>query len=320
MDSDHQNKEEDSDDYDIVSREGSIRDFVSIECGIDYSILKEVPRVAISEIIALQVPPEFGGFSSLQLAVKLGKGGSELVVLKVLKEPSKMLLQRAINFEIEPLLLAQTDYVAKLYGILEEPNGRTSMVFEYANGGSLKSYISRKAKGELLSVPETLDMFLQVARGVEEVHRIGFVHLDIGAKNILVFRCDLFNAIRTKIADFGISKRAGQLVNVLPINTAAPEVKNCRVADYKNDIFSLGITFAEIVSPEAVEKAFSDNNSIDFASGQRIQLPVDTDIRIQSTIEECWKFDPNLRPSAKEVVLTLEKMINRGIYCKLNCK
>jgi serine/threonine protein kinase len=57
-----------------------------------------------------------------------------------------------------------------------------------------------------LSEKEKLTIIMQMAKGVEQLHRIHVVHRDIKVDNFL-YKKDVPGRIRIKIADFGMSSR-----------------------------------------------------------------------------------------------------------------
>ena len=72
-------------------------------------------------------------------------------------------------------------------------------MFEYANGGSLDSYL--KNKKPRLTVYVQWLYCQQILSGLAFLHERRLLHRDIAARNILVFNQEL-----VKLADFGLSK------------------------------------------------------------------------------------------------------------------
>ena len=84
----------------------------------------------------------------------------------------------------------------------------TSLVLEYAQGGELFEYVNKRKQ---LSELEAIDGLNQIAKGINFIHRAGYVHRDLKPENILLFgheeRQDNFV---WKISDFDFAKELGK--------------------------------------------------------------------------------------------------------------
>jgi serine/threonine protein kinase len=76
-----------------------------------------------------------------------------------------------------------------------------SLILEYANIGTLRSYI-RTSKS--ISEAQKLNIILDICRGVACLHKSGIIHGDIKMENILMAK-DAEGNIISKLADFGSS-------------------------------------------------------------------------------------------------------------------
>ncbi|KAL0488749.1 hypothetical protein AKO1_015830 [Acrasis kona] len=112
------------------------------------------------------------------------------------------------------------------------------IVFEYAKGGDLLSFIENQNK---LSEDVAKRYFVQIVRGLSLLHNSGICHRDLKPENILLYE----NTI--KITDFGFCgmfKKNNPMFNSLcgTENYVAPEVLE-QEAEYdgiKSDVWSLG--------------------------------------------------------------------------------
>ncbi len=117
------------------------------------------------------------------------------------------------------------------------------IVMEYIEGQPL----SRLVSAEKLSLPEILDLAIQVGEGLQAAHEKGVVHRDIKPENVLVT-----SKHHAKITDFGLAKWKGASTLTQTgarMGTAyymSPEQVEGKKVDYRTDIFSFGIVLYEL--------------------------------------------------------------------------
>ena len=120
------------------------------------------------------------------------------------------------------------------------------LVMEYADGGTL----TKRVNNALLTVDEAIDVFLQVADGLEHAHEAGILHRDLKPSNIM-FGSQEGGAAAAKLLDFGIAKfthdssvssesltQTGDVIGT-PL-FMSPEQCCGREVDARSDIYSLG--------------------------------------------------------------------------------
>ncbi len=134
--------------------------------------------------------------------------------------------------------------VVKTYDFGLAPKGEHFIVMEFVDGLSLT--YARQAKG--LDLLAKVDLLAQAAEGIAAVHRAGFIHRDIGPKNLLVDRDN-----HLKIIDFGLAvpntpafQRPGNRTGTLPY--MAPELIRREPTDHQLDVFSFGGTALEFLT------------------------------------------------------------------------
>jgi serine/threonine-protein kinase len=193
----------------------------------------------------------------------LGKGGmgvvyrardtqlDEVVALKVLRpeiiKDDPTILER---FKAETKLARRITHrnVLRTHDI-GDANGTPFISMEYLEGVTLKDLIQNKGA---LPVGVGLRIAKQACQGLDAAHRQGVVHRDIKPHNMLI----LPETGELKIMDFGIARvsemKAGQgglttdgTVMGTP-DYMPPEQAQGKPADFRSDIYSLGVVFFEV--------------------------------------------------------------------------
>ena len=125
-----------------------------------------------------------------------------------------------------------------------DEDGIHYIVMELVEGIVLKKYIEKKGK---LNVREATSILIQVAQGIECAHNHHIIHRDIKPQNIIISKEG-----KVKVADFGIARAATS--NTISssamgsVHYISPEQARGGYSDEKSDIYSLGITFYEMVT------------------------------------------------------------------------
>jgi serine/threonine-protein kinase len=130
---------------------------------------------------------------------------------------------------------------------LDEVNARPFLLMEYVDGESL--YTRIKAGGALPPA-KALRILRDVALALGHAHAAGLVHCDVKPANILLTR-----AGQPKVTDFGLSQALNRgdrnpLADMI-VGTPAylsPEQAQARRPDERSDLYSLGITFYEMLT------------------------------------------------------------------------
>jgi serine/threonine protein kinase/tetratricopeptide (TPR) repeat protein len=178
------------------------------------------------------------------------------VALKVIK-PGMDSKQVVARFEAERQALAMMDHpnIAHVNDGGTTGSGRPYFVMELVRGIPITDYCDR----ERLSIPERLELFVQVCRAVQHAHQKGIIHRDLKPSNILVTVID--GAAVPKVIDFGVAKATGASLTERTIYTAfqqfvgtpmymSPEQADLSGVDVdtRSDIYSLGVVLYELLT------------------------------------------------------------------------
>ncbi|OQR82190.1 kinase [Thraustotheca clavata] len=203
--------------------------------------------------------------------------------------------------EINIMKSCPSPYIIGLLGVVSEESINPKMILTLMDKGSLKENINNLQ----ISAYEVLKV---VAHALEDLHQCGIMHRDINPKNI--FLCST-NYI--KVGDLGISRDYNALMT-LGVGTLiymAPEVlKSEGSYDYAADIYSLGAVLFEMVTAQT---PFAGKNVMPIirgvSSGElRLTLPKGNTHWLDALATACLQYNPQDRPSAKQVVEFLHKI------------
>jgi histidine kinase len=132
----------------------------------------------------------------------------------------------------------------------ERIKNRHAIIMEYIPGISL----SEKLTDGFLDLKDFLEYAIKIATIIGEVHKVGIIHKDINSQNIIIDE----SSGEVFLIDFGISttldlknnrlenpeKLEGSLLYISPEQTGRMN----RMVDYRTDLYSLGITFYEMLT------------------------------------------------------------------------
>jgi serine/threonine protein kinase len=216
---------------------------------------------------APQVPFGLAGIASARMigryaVVKsLGRGGmgevykaadsenNRHVAIKTIESESQQDADMLSRFEHEARAAMALDHpnVAKIYGMEYDSRGQPFIVMEFIEGEPLDHYARG---GTELPFSRSVDLIIQAARGLESAHRRSIIHRDIKPSNLLVT-----GDFKIKIIDFGLAKslwdRTFLTATGMVVGTPryiSPEQAMGRPVDHRSDIYSLGVTFYELVT------------------------------------------------------------------------
>ena len=193
---------------------------------------------------------------------ELGRGGMGVVYLATdtvlhrevaLKELPLHLGGRsdlAERFRLEGRVLARLAHpsIVQVYDLIED-GGQLWMALEYVPGGTLEG--AMRCAGGALPWTEVVRIGEQVGEGLGYAHAQGVIHRDIKPANVLLSGA---HPPLAKLTDFGLARLAESTEHTQPgslLGSArymSPEQVAGRPADARSDLYSLGVTFFEMLA------------------------------------------------------------------------
>ena len=193
--------------------------------------------------------------------------------------------------------------IVEMYDVGED-DGSYFIVMEYVDGKTLKSLIKKRGA---LTLPEVIDIMLQLTSAISCAHDSYIIHRDIKPQNVMIL-----DDGRVKITDFGIAiaSNATELTETNSVMGSVhylpPEQANGKGATIKSDIYSLGILMYELLTGTV---PFKGENAVEIALKQlREAIPSVCSIRddVPQSVENiilkaCAKNPKNRYDSAREM-------------------
>lgn len=173
------------------------------------------------------------------------------VAIKVLP-PKKTAQKKAVQrFLREARVSARLDHphIVKVYDIGEE-DGIYHIVMEYVQGDSLREIVERNLAEELSpDIREMARLFGQLTDALSYAHNLKITHRDIKPENVKITEDS-----KVKLMDFGIAvlddshsiTEAGSVMGTIAY--FSPEQARGLEADYRADIYSMGVVFYEMLT------------------------------------------------------------------------
>ncbi len=135
--------------------------------------------------------------------------------------------------------------IVEIYDVGED-EGNFYIVMEYIEGKTLKQLIKKRG---VLTLPETIDIMLQLLDALSSAHDSYIIHRDIKPQNIMIKESGL-----VKITDFGIAMALNnaqltQTNSVMgSVHYLPPEQASGKGSTIRSDIYSLGILMFEMLT------------------------------------------------------------------------
>lgn len=252
------------------------------------------------------------GHSSFGM-VTIGKLNGTKVAVKTIPREDESDTQNNLKYfsaEAEVNCKLRHPNIVLFMGICVEPT-KICIVTELMSRGNVRDLLVSKKNGALIPLELHLRVrwALDTAQGMAYLHSLEtpMIHRDLKTTNLLVDR-----GMNVKICDFGLSRLCSDEVMsaVGTVHFAAPEVLVNDPYTEKADLFSFGTVMWELYTRDIVFKGRSHLDIFtNVIEGNMPEVDDGCDQRYRSLMEDCWKSDPNSRPTFRDVIDRLSVLV-----------
>lgn len=236
------------------------------------------------------------------------------IAIKVLTDRSNIeASSEELKREAMAMVSARHKYVIRLDDYNKTEN-LCYLSMEYAPEGDLRQF--RERSGGISSM-QAERFLLQTAEALDYIHAAGIIHRDLKPENILVL-----NEKQARLGDFGTARLPGETSSLEELKNGvgtmdymAPEVLEGKKCTHQSDVYSLGVTFYEMLSGRHPFENIPLAEQVNARRDEKIISLSSADSKIpeylSQTIMQAMSFDPGIRfSSAKELVQSL--LVNKS--------
>jgi hypothetical protein len=206
-------------------------------------------------------------------------------------------------------------HLVRVYNAGEEQE-QLFIVMEVLSGGTVKDHL----RAQRIPWERAVDWLLQAARGLSALHKAGVIHRDIKPSNMM-----FNNSGALKLTDFGLARRCeeGGVITRSsdrlgsPAYIAPEQVLDPSDADERSDIYSLGISFYEMLTGCPPFRTPSETDVCFLQVHKQLPdvrtLAPDLPIKLVHLLQRMTAKDPHQRPAnGEELVADLERLCSSG--------
>lgn len=236
-------------------------------------------------------------------------GNDARVAVKFLKGGST----EAFRIEVERhLSLQHHRNVVQCLGTVNcviDGSTRLGLVLEFCRYGALSNALYGPKPMQWSRV-QRMRVAREVAAGLAHLHKLGIVHRDVAARNVLLSE----PTREAKVSDFGIAREVadpeatGETKGdaAAPVKWMAPEQMERNCFSHKSDVFAFGVLLFEIFAAAAPWAELTNMKVVQLVlNGERLVLPDDTPAVVSKVAAECWRAAASERPTMADVGFSL---------------
>ena len=266
------------------------------------------PVINQDDIVMGSAPLAEGGFGAVYKA-QWKSANNMIVAVKVGR-----CMPREINLMVS---LKPHPNIIAFHGLVKVSEFETHIVMEFADKGSIYSHMKPFIDRCLRLAPAlSLQWAMEIALGVQYLHRNDIVHRDLKPQNVLL----VGEKLQAKITDFGSVRNLEQTAKASVFGSTqlyqAPEscpfeVDRVPVISKKYDTYSYALMLWELLTTKELfggNKNFCalffevvlKNNRPDVS-----EIPGDFKSYLATLLQNCWKTDYKARPTFDDIVTAL---------------
>lgn len=240
--------------------------------------------------------------------------GSVAIKTLNVKDPTSAQLQA---FKNEVAVLRKTRHVNILLfmGYVHKP--QLAIVTQWCEGSSIYRHLHiQETKFDLLTL---IDIARQTAQGMDYLHAKNIIHRDMKSNNIFL------HDMVVKIGDFGLatvkSRWSGSKQFQQPTGSIlwmAPEVIRMQEDSpysFQSDVYAYGVVLYELLTGTLPYSHINNKDQILFMVGRGYlrpdlnNLPPETPKAMRRLLEDCIKFKRDDRPLFRQILASLESLM-----------
>ena len=249
----------------------------------------------------------------------IGTGSFSIVYRVTHQNTNKIYAMKIIpkeDYSKNKLALMDLENEIKIQKLVNHPNVVKSdfsfsdalyhyFVLEYCPGGTIRNYLSNSRHFHL-SEPEIRKIIKDVIQGLVYIHGLEIIHHDIKLENLIIDSNG-----NVKIADFGLSnfqKNENEKKSIIfgTLKYMSPEMleKTNKMKSCKIDIWAVGVSTFYLLTGNYPFDEPSEKKMIKCIKKGELHFPLNYKItdEIKDFISEMLQIDPEMRPTAKELL------------------
>ena len=243
-----------------------------------------------------------GAFSTVSLVTR--KQDQKIYALKCVQISKLSPIERQNSLN-EIRLLASINHkniISYKESFYCEENQTLNIILEYADDGDLQSKIISKKKFGCFFEEKTIwSIFIQMVKGLNELHKKKIIHRDLKSANIFLMK----NGI-CKLGDLNVAKVVENGLLRTQTGTpyfASPEIWEDKPYNFKSDIWSIGCILYQMAG---LKMPFQGKNIKEvYHNLKSINIPPLPDIYspdLMYMVKKLLKLNPDQRPSTQEIL------------------